>query len=134
MKCVVCENPLSGRQTKFCSKKCHISSHSCYPLQKKRGDERKAAILKQFGGKCSKCGYCKNSAALSFHHKDPKTKKFGLDVRSLSNRKFSVIEEEIVKCELLCLNCHAEEHNPDAEIEWEVPVLPRSNPDYESGA
>ncbi len=31
----------------------------------------------------------------------------------LSNKKWESILEEVKKCDLLCANCHAEEHNPE---------------------
>ena len=63
-------------------------------------------------GSCEKCGYDRNYAALEFHHVDSDRKSFQLDLRSLSNRKWSVIMKEAEKCILLCSNCHAELHNP----------------------
>jgi hypothetical protein len=49
---------------------------------------------------------------LEFHHLNPKKKRFSLDLRSLSNRRWEEIVEEVSRCILLCSNCHAEEHNP----------------------
>jgi hypothetical protein len=43
---------------------------------------------------------------------DPKKKRFPLDLRSLSNRRWEEIVAEVSRCVLLCSNCHAEEHNP----------------------
>jgi hypothetical protein len=51
-------------------------------------------------------------AALTWHHVDPATKKFQLDLRSLSNRSEREIQAEVTKCILLCANCHAEAHSP----------------------
>ncbi len=64
------------------------------------------------GGKCTKCGYSKNSSALCFHHIDPKTKSFPIDIRRCSNSSWDNLIKEADKCMLLCLNCHAELHNP----------------------
>ena len=58
------------------------------------------------------CGYARNIAALTWHHRDPKSKKFELDMRSLSNRSDAAIRIELEKCDLLCANCHAEIHHP----------------------
>ncbi len=69
------------------------------------------------GGKCEKCGYNKNLAAFDFHHKDPKTKKFQLDQRTLSNCSMEVIIEEFNKCDVYCSNCHREHHFPNLTIE-----------------
>jgi hypothetical protein len=62
------------------------------------------------GGKCSRCGYDKNLAALTFHHTGEKNHE--LDARNLSNRSINLIMQESATCILLCANCHAEEHNP----------------------
>lgn len=56
---------------------------------------------------------CKNIAALTFHHKDRKNKKFELDSRKISNSNLKSLHEELLKCELLCANCHTELHNPE---------------------
>ncbi len=68
------------------------------------------------GGYCQRCGYSKNLAALEFHHLDPTEKEIQLDMRTLSNRNWHIVLAEAEKCILLCSNCHAEEHNPDANI------------------
>lgn len=72
--------------------------------------ERKAKLVEMLGGKCQRCGYDKCLAALSFHHRDPTEKKFALSVKGLCH-KWDDIVEEAKKCDLLCMNCHAEEHN-----------------------
>jgi len=117
--CKICGKKLTGRQTLYCSMSCKNKVHQSYPAQKKRGIQRKIEIVEMFGGKCSRCGYKKNMSALSFHHTDPKKKDFKLDVRSLSNRKFAYIQNELKKCILVCNNCHAEIHNPGYEMEGE---------------
>lgn len=77
-----------------------------------RGKERetinhiKAILIK--GGKCERCGYNKCISALDFHHKDPAKKES--ELCRLWRRPWPVIEKEISKCELLCANCHREEH------------------------
>ena len=73
---------------------------------------RKLALIGKSGGRCNACGYCKNLAALTWHHVNPEAKSFELDLRSLSNRSDKAIEAEASKCILLCANCHAEEHFP----------------------
>ena len=115
--CLNCAAELRGRQTKFCSRICknafNNQSYQSYQAQQRRGRERKLQLIKLRGGKCEKCNYRKNYAALEFHHVNPKNKNFQLDLRSLSNRRWEVILEEVEKCRLFCSNCHAEEHNPD---------------------
>ena len=110
-----CNKELTGRQKKWCSRECqYLSSnfkHQNYQAQQARGKSRKAEIVKLKGGGCEKCGYNKCMAALQFHHRDPSLKKFQLDYRNLSNRKRECIFDELDKCDLLCANCHMEEHH-----------------------
>lgn len=112
--CQICDTKLAGKRTKFCSRQCLNKSvnvrHKTYELQQERGHSRKAQLVEMFGGCCELCKYNKCLASLSFHHKNPSEKKFGLDVRCLSNRKWEIILEEVSKCRLLCLNCHTELH------------------------
>lgn len=74
---------------------------------------RKIELVASAGGRCTKCGYHRNLAALTWHHTDRSTKRFNLDVRALSNRRQEDINVELAKCVLLCANCHAEEHFPE---------------------
>jgi len=116
INCKVCGKKLKGKQTLFCSIHCKNTDHQGYSSQKIRGVERKLLLVKNRGGKCSICGYRKNLAALTFHHINPKEKEFKLDMRSLSNRKLSRINNEFKKCILVCHNCHAELHNPQHNV------------------
>jgi hypothetical protein len=68
--------------------------------------------VKEFGGKCSKCGYNKNYAALEFHHVDPSTKEFKWDKLRLHPPEIMI--KELAKCILVCSNCHKEIHYPHA--------------------
>jgi predicted HNH restriction endonuclease len=61
------------------------------------------------GGKCTRCGYAKSKRALSFHHKDPSKKDFGLSARGLT-RSWEKMKVELDKCVLVCANCHMEIH------------------------
>jgi hypothetical protein len=115
--CLVCEAKLSGRQTKFCSRQCKNAStnnkHQNYVSQQQRGRHRRQSLIQKKGGHCEQCGYSRNQAALAFHHLDPATKSFPIDLRNCSNTSWKAIIIEARKCLLLCLNCHAEIHNPD---------------------
>jgi len=119
-KCLVCETKLTGRQTKYCSRQCLNQSvnkkHKDYEVQQKRGLSRKIELVNMLGGKCEKCNYKDNYAALSFHHIDPKQKSFPLDLRHCSNRSWDKLVTESQKCQLLCIRCHYELHNPDLFI------------------
>jgi hypothetical protein len=57
---------------------------------------------------CSVCGYDKHPKALEFHHRDPGTKNFNVsEAYGFGIDKFL---EEILKCNILCANCHAIHH------------------------
>jgi hypothetical protein len=68
---------------------------------------RKEAIA-YLGGRCTNCGFEGCPAVFDFHHRDPSEKEQG--VGKLFSRSWSRIKEEIDKCNLLCANCHREEH------------------------
>jgi 5-methylcytosine-specific restriction endonuclease McrA len=76
---------------------------------KKRRRKLRVMAMEYKGGKCIRCGYCKEIAALEFHHIDPKGKDFGLSQRGLT-RSWEKIKDELDKCVLLCANCHREIH------------------------
>lgn len=84
-----------------------------YLRQTQRGWVRKKHLVELKGGKCQVCGYCDCLRALSFHHRIPKDKKYNLDLRTIGNRKWSIILEEVEKCDLVCMNCHAEIHDKE---------------------
>jgi len=114
MQCSQCPNQLKGRQRRFCSRVCSNKAinhkFKDYDAQQKRGKERKLQLVKLFGGKCSECGYSKCLGAMTFHHKNSKTKVMGLDVRHCSNNSWEKLLAEAKKCVLLCMNCHAARH------------------------
>jgi hypothetical protein len=114
--CSTCNGPLTGRQRRFCSRRCKNTDtnhrHQSYLKQQSRGWRRKIDLLAEFGSACSRCGYARNLAALVWHHVDPRFKSFPLDLRSLSNRSEADIRSEVGKCIVLCANCHAEVHHP----------------------
>lgn len=81
------------------------------PLPKKRivkvKENRKRRLVRLSGGECKKCGYKKTQRALSFHHLNPEEKSFCLSKNNLK-KSWKIIKKELQKCDLLCLNCHAE--------------------------
>ena len=68
----------------------------------------KAKAISLMGSCCSVCGYNKCESALDFHHLDPSKKSFGIGSGSL--RSWESIKKELLKCVLMCKNCHAEDH------------------------
>ena len=76
----------------------------------------KAILVEEAGGRCERCGYDRHVAALHFHHRDPKTKRFALAAAGVA-RSLERARAEARKCALLCANCHAEVEagmSPDA--------------------
>lgn len=119
-QCIQCYDKFetTNQKRKFCAVRCKnkYNDSNSYLQQQNRALERKQYFIQKAGGKCIKCGYNKNTAALSFHHRIPSMKSFQLDARNMSNRKKSDLESEFQKCDLLCLNCHAETHHPQREL------------------
>jgi predicted HNH restriction endonuclease len=73
----------------------------------------KAAAIKLLGGKCQRCGWYGNQAALQFHHTNPLEKDF--IIGNAANKSWDFIKTEVVKCILLCANCHMIEHSTKNE-------------------
>ena len=84
---------------------------------KKRRDQRKKDLVLMFGGKCKNCGYDKNLHNLCFHHRDPSTKLFEVNVHKLASKKWDILIEEANKCDLLCFHCHNDIHYPNG-LNW----------------
>ena len=80
--------------------------NSCV-VSKSRGNLKEKAVEYK-GGKCEKCGYDKCIVALCFHHIDSSKKDFMISRGHLFG--WVKTKQELDKCVLLCLNCHAEAH------------------------
>ncbi|MBI2023982.1 HNH endonuclease [Candidatus Giovannonibacteria bacterium] len=100
--CRLCQNQFKDYQKKN-RKRCG----SCNT--KIRRFRAKAAAIKFLGGKCIKCGWFGNQAALQFHHKVPTEKDF--TIGNVANKSWGSIKAEMQKCILLCANCHTIEHS-----------------------
>ena len=93
-----------------------IFCYDCMPsgLNRLERNKLRALLLLNYSNKmklergCDRCGYNKCAAALEWHH--PDTNKDG-DPSILLRHSLDKYIEEINKCELLCANCHREEHN-----------------------
>lgn len=115
-RCLNC-NIVSTSENSYIARKryssyCKICSKS---LLKQTKTNLKLRCIKYKGGKCEKCGYCKNSSALAFHHLDPSAKDF--NIGDMYSTKFDVkLKQELDKCMLLCFNCHQEIHHPESVI------------------
>lgn len=63
-------------------------------------------MIEYKGGACQVCGYAGHWAALTFHHLDPRLKRF--NVAGGHNYSLENIRGELDKCVLVCANCHDE--------------------------
>jgi hypothetical protein len=80
----------------------------------KQGQRETRDYIQSLKTKCNRCGYDKCVEALDFHHTNPQEKDSVLS--HYSRRVFSLatkelIDREVEKCEVLCANCHREEHS-----------------------
>jgi hypothetical protein len=119
--CLVCGDELSGLKKKYCSEICKNNSQMKKESDKRqytnRRIKRKEFFVNYKGGSCQKCGYNKNISCLIFHHRNPNHKLFPLTVKNLSSKKIEDLKKEVDKCDLLCHNCHNEEHYPDLDLD-----------------
>ncbi len=69
--------------------------------QRECSKERKSYCIEYLGGKCVKCGTTHN---LQFDHIKRDTKKYTIASRVTNN--FTILKEELDKCQLLCAPCH----------------------------
>ena len=76
----------------------------------KRQDKRKwfyDEVLSK--SSCLECGES-HPGCMDFHHRDPKTKSY--NISDMIQKRFSNIKilAELVKCDVLCANCHRKLH------------------------
>ena len=69
----------------------------------------KLQAIKLLGGKCCICGYDKCVDALEFHHLNPLEKDFKVGSGNIMSWKD--YKKEVLKCILVCSNCHKEIHS-----------------------
>ena len=100
--CKLCHHKFKSYQSR-----CIARCGSCNT--KIRRFRAKAAAIKYLGGKCERCGWFGNQAALQFHHKDSNGKEF--TIGNVANKSWNSIKNEMQKCILLCANCHSIEHS-----------------------
>jgi hypothetical protein len=68
------------------------------------------------GGGCQNCGYDICDRNLVFHHLDPNTKEIWVSSRAFQYSTGLVLPE-LIKCVLLCHNCHGEVHEGLVDME-----------------
>jgi hypothetical protein len=100
--CVICNKNLGE------NKKNNTKCKTC--VTRLRRLRLKIKSVEYLGGKCVKCGYYENIAALTFHHTEPNDKDFNISSHKHSKSWFE-ITKELDKCVILCANCHHIEHS-----------------------
>lgn len=98
-----------GTGSRGVCKSCYYHKHS----------ERKISAIRNHGGKCIKCGYGRNWTALEFHHRDSEAKDNLISELLKRNCSADRLSEELAKCDLLCVVCHRELHNPRCKLSRE---------------
>jgi hypothetical protein len=93
----------------------------------KRALQVREELYQKHGGKCIVCGYDKCKRAMSFHHRNPEDKLFGLSLNHLWSKNRELVEKEADKCDLMCLNCHAELED---KIARETSIVKKVNEKY----
>lgn len=93
--------------------------------QTKQRQEQQRELLRQLKMtlSCIRCGFTGHPAAIQFHHREASEKSFNIaDVVSRGNHSWKRVLEEIKKCDVLCANCHAIEHDAYAKrqsvVQW----------------
>lgn len=113
-KCLICENEFKIKDKGYTRKYCYKCSPSVNKPDTAITYIRKAIkkqLVKYKGNKCQKCGYNKCIEALQFHHINPEDKLFEIsDYTYFTIRPMEEYYKEADKCDLLCSNCHIEEH------------------------
>lgn len=111
-KCPVC-TLVKKRQEFYWSKTKNSFSSYCIICTKAeahgRQIELKKRCLEYKGGECQICGYNKCLGALHFHHRNQDDKNFTIS-HLVRHNSFEKIKIELDKCDLICANCHAEQH------------------------
>jgi hypothetical protein len=72
----------------------------------RRHRKLKRLLVERFGGGCRVCGYARCHGNLHFHHVDPATKSF--EIQMGLGKSLAAYLEEAEKCVLVCANCHGE--------------------------
>jgi len=66
----------------------------------------KQILVDEAGGCCALCGYDRTTRNLQFHHVDPATKEFSMQMGL--GKSLAKYRAEATKCVLVCANCHGE--------------------------
>ncbi len=72
----------------------------------------KCELIRLKGGACLDCGFTvrepADTACFDLHHRDPSAKLFSFNLAA--RHTWVNVTAELVKCDLLCANCHRKRH------------------------
>jgi len=108
--CTVCEKSYS-----YPSGNTKTHCNNCYNKMKRA--KMKTRALELLGGCCVNCGYNRSNRALHFHHTS-EDKESGISTMFMRGRPWRLIEQELMKCVILCANCHSEFHDGTIGETW----------------
>lgn len=99
-----------GHDTRIRGRCTQGSCRACKEEDRRARQDRRQAELNDYKISigCQRCGYKKHPRALDLHHTDPSAKLFS--IASAVNYAEGRYWAEVAKCEVLCKNCHTEEH------------------------
>lgn len=91
-------NKVSSTQCRECKKRVHREAWQAL----------KQKIVDYKGNKCLDCSLSFPAFIYDFHHRDPAQKD--IEVGRLFGKSWTVIQQELDKCDLLCSHCHRTRH------------------------
>lgn len=88
---------------------CHRKEHQSVAADRfaKFRRNRKIKAMAMFNNICLDCGLADDPCVYDFHHLDDSKKDFSFR----DNQRWEVTVKELLKCIMLCANCHQRRHN-----------------------
>lgn len=88
---------------------CKVCCAKDTKVYNKETKEKRRGVVNRFKTKCGckKCGYNEHPVALHFNHINPANKIISISHMISQSKPWSIIKQEIRKCEVLCANCHS---------------------------
>jgi hypothetical protein len=109
--------PLQHRNRRLICRECDtpVDGKGGWGLCKSHYRKKRRSVIKQqcidfLGGACQACGGKFPQAVYDFHHTDPSGKDAHPSLL-FDDASLDLIVNEVLKCELLCANCHRIVHN-----------------------
>lgn len=87
----------------------HRNREQRHAYRAHRAYQIRIALLEKLGNRCFHCGLIhdgQNTPVFDFHHKDPSTKIFNVNLNFIDRYSKEKVTAEAEKCEILCSNCH----------------------------